>query len=63
MGWKGMLEVPSSGGTSVPTCIQERISRSVEVPAVLLGNFQCPHAALTDVPETVWCWNPAMKVR
>ena len=53
MGWKDVSEVPTSGGTSVPTCIQERIARSAEAPAVLLGNFWCPHAALVVVPETV----------
>lgn len=54
-----MLEIPRSGGTSVPTCIQETIARSAEAPAILLGNFRCPRAVVIDVPKTVWCWNYA----
>lgn len=60
--WAG--KVPRSGGTSVHTCIQERIGRSAEVPAVLLGNSapacsadRCPRDSLVLEP----CYESTVK--
>lgn len=63
VGWKGVIEVPGSAGTSAPTHFQG-VTGSVEAPAALAGNFGCPHGALGDVPDSLeseLCSGSAMK--